>query len=67
MSETPFPALVLASADLSVGWLLYAYLGPVGYPLLAVGLLVLLVAALRALRDGAGMAVGGGSRRPDRS
>ena len=65
MSETPFPALVLASADLGVGWLLYAHLGPVGYPLLAVGLLVLLVAALRALRDGAVVALGG--QRPDRS
>ena len=53
MSETPFPALVLASVDLGVGWFLQTHLGPVGYPLLVAGVLVLLVAALRALRDSA--------------
>jgi hypothetical protein len=66
VSETPIPALVLASVDIAVGWFLYTHLGLVGYPLLLVGLLVLLVAALRALRDGALDAIGL-PNRPDRS
>ena len=66
MTETPIPALVLASVDLGVGWFLYVHLGPVGYPLLVVGLLVLFVAALRTLRDSSPDAVGR-PNRPDRS
>ena len=65
MNETPLPALVLASVDIGVGWFLYLYLGPVGYPLLVVGILVLFVATVRALRDGALDALGLSSR-PDR-
>jgi hypothetical protein len=66
VNETPIPALVLASVDIGVGWFLYVHLGPVGYPLLVVGLLVLFVAALRTLRDGATETVSR-PNQPDRS